>query len=273
MHRPTQRLSRILACAAVPVILVATGCSSGDSGSEGGKGDGAKSSASPGSGDAAAAPKKAAYGKLPEPCDTISEKTLKDMVPEAKDESGKAGKSDDTSVRGTCSWSSLDTKGVDGSQFRWLNVSLMRFESDATLGSGDERAQKYFGKQVADAKAVEDATGVKTEPLKGTGDEANVVRYELKKKEGTFKQQSVVARAKNVVVTVDFNGAGLAGDKSPSASDLVKEAEKATKEAVEAVVAANGSGAAKGSGSDSDSGKGADSGSGSDSGSDSGKKS
>ncbi|NED79229.1 DUF3558 domain-containing protein, partial [Streptomyces sp. SID11233] len=34
MHRPVQRLSRILACAAVPVILVAAGCSSddGDSG-------------------------------------------------------------------------------------------------------------------------------------------------------------------------------------------------------------------------------------------------
>jgi hypothetical protein len=61
----------------------------------------------------------------------------------------------------------------------------------------------------------------------------------------------VVARAENVVVSVDYNGAGLAGDKAPSAEDMSKAALKAAKEAVEAVVTANqagGSGAGAGSG-------------------------
>ena len=59
-----------------------------------------------------------------------------------------------------------------------------------------------------------------------------MVRYDLKKKEGTFKQQTVVARVENVVVTLDYNGAGLAGEKAPSADTLAKHAEKAAKEAV-----------------------------------------
>ncbi len=45
MHRSAPRLSRILACAAVPVMLVAVGCSS-DSGSDGKKNAGSSSSGS-----------------------------------------------------------------------------------------------------------------------------------------------------------------------------------------------------------------------------------
>ena len=78
-----------------------------------------------------------------------------------------------------------------------------------------------------------------------TGDEATAVSYDLKKKEGSFKQQTIVARVENVVVTLDYNGAGLAGDKSPSAADLLKDAKKAAKEAVAAVTASN-----KGEGAD-----------------------
>ena len=51
-----------------------------------------------------------------------------------------------------------------------------------------------------------------------------------------------MTRVENVVVTIDYNGAGLAGDKTPSARDLTKDAQKAAKEAVAAVVAANGGG-------------------------------
>ncbi|MFF2508795.1 DUF3558 domain-containing protein [Streptomyces sp. NPDC058067] len=245
MHRPTKRLTRIFVCAAaVPVILVASGCSS-DSGS----GDGAKKGSSKSSASATAAPqvKKAAFDSLPQPCSAISKKTLDSLVPQAK--SGKSGASDDESVRGTCSWSSLDNKGVQGSQFRWLNASLMRFDSDAARGSGNKLAHAYFTKQVTDAQSTEGAKSPKAEPVSGTGDEATAVTYELKKKEGTFKQQTIVARVENVVVTIDYNGAGLAGQSSPDASALVKDAEKAAKEAVAAVVAANGSGASDGSAS------------------------
>ncbi|MGA5008735.1 DUF3558 family protein [Streptomyces koyangensis] len=248
MHRPAQRLTRILACAAVPVMLVAAGCSSDDS-SDGGNAQQDKPASSP----AASAPavEKAAYSTLPEACATLSKKTLRDLVPDADNLKGKTGKSDDTASRATCSWNSLDNKGVDGSQFRWLHVSLMRFDSDEALGSGEERAEKYYAKQIADAKATEDAQEVATEPVSGTGDAATVVSYELKKKEGTFKQQSLVTRVENVVVTVDYNGAGLAGQSSPKTKGLVEDATKAGKEAVAAVTKANSKDTKDSSGEDS----------------------
>ncbi|GHH78118.1 hypothetical protein GCM10018793_27760 [Streptomyces sulfonofaciens] len=244
MHRPAQRLTRILACAAaVPVILVASGCSSG-SGDDGSDGDGASPSApsasasAPGGG--ASAPP--AYAALPSACKTLSKKTLGDLVPEA-DTAGTVGKSEDTSLRGTCSWNSLDNNGVKGSQFRWLNVSLVRFASDPARGGGDKLADQYYDKQVTAAKAAEGATSVRTAPVAGTGDAATAVRYDLKKKEGSFKQQTVVVRTENVVVSVDYNGAGLAGEKTPDADALLKDAEDAAKEVVAAVAAANDSSA------------------------------
>ncbi|OAH09315.1 DUF3558 family protein [Streptomyces jeddahensis] len=242
MHRPAQRLIRILACAAAaPVILAVSGCSSDSgSGDDGAKESGAKASASASAGGASASVKEAAYASLPEPCEVLTKKTLDELVPKREDKSGKEGKSDDTSLRSTCSWTSLDNNGVKGSQFRWLNVSLLRFESDAARGSGDKLAQEYFTKQVKDAQDTQDAKNVKSEPVKGMGDEATAVAYDLKKKEGSFKQQTVVARVENVVVTLDYNGAGLAGEKTPSATELMKDAQKAAKQAVEAVVEANG---------------------------------
>ncbi|MFK4067682.1 DUF3558 family protein [Streptomyces sp. NPDC029674] len=256
MHRPAQRKrqlrSRLLVCAAaVPAILVA-GCSSdsgSDSGSDGAKKDsGAKASASAKAADKAPSVEKAAYAKLPEPCEVLSKKTLDELVPKAKDKSGKAGTSSDTALRGSCSWDSLDNNGVDGSQFRWLRVSLMRFESDPSLGSGAKRAQDSYAKQVADAQATKDAKGVKAEPVQGVGQQATLVRYDLKKDKDTFKQQTFVTRVENAVITIDFNGAGLAGDKSPDAGKLGKDAQKAAKEAAEAVVAANEGGGKASSG-------------------------
>jgi hypothetical protein len=219
-------------------MLVAAGCSS-DSGS-GESSDKAEKAAASASASPSPTVEAAAYGKLPEPCKALSKKTLEDLVPKGK--SGKEGKSDDISTRASCSWNSLDNNGVKGSQFRWLNVSMLRFESDVTRGPADELAQEYYEKQVQDVQAAEGAKGVTSEPVSGTGDQATAVRYELKKKEGTFKQQTIVARVENVVVTLDYNGAGLAGDKTPSADDLLKDAKKAAKEAVAKVSEANGAG-------------------------------
>ncbi|MFD5554936.1 DUF3558 family protein [Streptomyces sp. NPDC127068] len=244
MHRPAQRLTRALVCAATATVIIgAAGCSS-DSGSDSGSDDAKKGSGSsaPASGsttpDSAPPPvEEAAYAKLPDPCETLSKTTRGELAP--KGGAGKASTSDDTATRGTCSWSSLDNNGVKGSQFRWLNVSLLRFESDQNRGSGAKLAKEYLGKQVADAQGTSGAKKLATSPLSGTGDEAQRIAYDLKKKEGTFKQNTVVARVENVVVTVDYNGAGLAGDATPSAETLTKAAQKATKEAVAAVIAAN----------------------------------
>lgn len=221
-------------------MLIAAGCSS-DSGSDDGAGAGAKS---PASASASASPsptvQAAAYKSLPESCKVLAKKTLEDLVPKAK--SGKEGSSDDTSTRASCSWSSLDNNGVKGSQFRWLNVSLLRFDSDVTRGSGEKLAREYYETQIQDARSVTGAKKTKSEPVAGVGDEATAVRYDLKKKEGLFKQETVVARVENVVVTLDYNGAGLAGEKTPSADALDKLAQKAIKEAVASVKAAQGGG-------------------------------
>ncbi|MFD5814952.1 DUF3558 domain-containing protein [Streptomyces sp. NPDC127038] len=255
MHRPVQRagraqrLTRILvSAAAVPVMLVVAGCSS-DSGS----GDDAQKNESAGPGATVSASSEAptvqpaAYTTLPKACSTLSKKTLDELIPKGS-KSGKTGKLDEPKQRANCNWTSLDNNGVKGSQFRWLNVALLRFDSDAR-GSGNEQAHAYFQKQVAAAQTVEGALGSTSAPVAGTGAEATAVRYGLKKKEGSFKQQTVVARVENVVVTLDYNGAGLAGEKTPDAATLLKAAEKATKEAVASVSAANGDGGAAGGGS------------------------
>ncbi|WP_407704519.1 DUF3558 domain-containing protein [Streptomyces spongiae] len=230
------------------MMLVAAGCSS-DSGSGD---DAAKESASPAAKESATASanevKAAAYAKLPEACTMLPKKTLEDLVPEgAKD--GKPINDGEPDVSGDCRWISLDNNGVKGSQYRWLSVSLLLLESDASRGPGDERARAQFEKKVSEAQAVEGAKGLKSESVTGTGDQATVVRYDLKKKEGTFKQQTVVVRAENVVITLDYNGAGLAGDKAPDADDLVKGAKAAAKEIVTAIGSANGQGGGSGSGS------------------------
>ncbi|MGW7242857.1 DUF3558 family protein [Streptomyces sp. NPDC054804] len=248
-QRRAGRLRRGLVCAAaVPAVaLFAAACSSGsdDAAKEtGGGSNPATAPTDPGSGTAASPTVQASkYQKLPDPCAVLSKKTLTALVPKGA-KSGKKGASDDVATRGSCSWSSLDNNGVKGSQFRWLNISFLRFDSDAGRGSGEKQAEEYYASQLQEAQSVTGAKNTKSEPVTGTGDQATVVHYDLKKKEGAFRQQTVVARVANVVVTVDYNGAGLAGEKTPDAGTLTKSAEKATKEAVASVATANGSAAA-----------------------------
>ncbi|CAL2068043.1 MULTISPECIES: DUF3558 domain-containing protein [Streptomyces] len=243
LEQRNRRLRRALVCAAaVPAVLITAACSS-DSGDSKPKSDGTSASSPAGdsaSPSASSSPTvaPAAYKTLPDACKALSKKTLGDMVPKA-DSSGKKGSSDEPSSRASCSWSSLSNNGVKGSQFRWLNVSLLRFDSDTTRGSGNTQAHTYFTNQVKDAQSVGGAKNAKVVPVSGTGDEATSVRYDLSKKEGLFKQETLVARAENVVITLDYNGAGLAGDKTPDPEDLAKSAEKALKEAVASISAAN----------------------------------
>nr|WP_244320446.1 MULTISPECIES: DUF3558 domain-containing protein [Streptomyces] len=243
LEQRNKRLRRALVCAAaVPAVLITAACSS-DSGDSKPKSDGASATKSAGDSTSPSASSSptvtpAAYKTLPDACKALSSKTLDDMVPKA-DSSGKKGGSDEPSSRASCSWSSLSNNGVKGSQFRWLNVSMLRFDSDATRGSGNTQAHTYFANQVKDAQSVSGAKNAKVAAVSGTGDEATSVRYDLSKKEGLFKQETLVARVENVVVTLDFNGAGLAGDKTPDPDDLAKSAAKALKEAVDAVSSAN----------------------------------
>ncbi|MER5275981.1 DUF3558 family protein [Streptomyces sp. NPDC002809] len=236
MHRSAPRLTRILACAAVPVMLVVAGCSSD---SDGKKDDASSSSAAPDATKTEAAVAPAKFAALPDPCKSITAKTVKSLVPSAKTKSGTRGKSSDSSARGGCSWNGLDDNGVKGSQYRWLDVGFTRFTSDQGVGSGADRAQADYTKQVAKAQAADGAKKLATVPVSSLGDQATQITYDLTKTGEDFKYATIVARTGNVVVTLNYNGAGYAGAKTPSAADILKGAQKAAKEAVASVATAN----------------------------------
>ncbi|GAA3187053.1 MULTISPECIES: DUF3558 family protein [Streptomyces] len=232
MHRSSKRLASILACAAVPVMLVA-GCS------ESGSKDAADASDSAAPASSAAKPSPslapAKYAKLPDPCTVFANGTLKQLLPKPKNDAGEKGKTSDPNASATCSWYSSKSEGVDGSQFRWLDVSFKRYDSEAAVNAtGEKRAEQFYAKQVDLAKATKDATKVKSGAVDGVGDAATWVTYNLKSKGNDYRNQTVVVRADNIVVTLNYNGAGLAGGDTPDSSDLLKDAEKAVKEAVEA---------------------------------------
>ncbi|MFF9687210.1 DUF3558 domain-containing protein [Streptomyces sp. NPDC014623] len=235
MHRSAPRLSRILACAAVPVMLVVAGCSS-DSGDAKEPG----SSASPSAKKSEPAVEPAKFATLPDACTSIGKKTIEDLVPKTKNKGGVPSKSSNTASRGGCSWNGLDDNGVKGSQYRWLDVGFTRFDSDRALGSGAERATAEYTKQVSKAQATEGAEKVSAKPATGIGEQATSVTYGLDKSSEDFEYAVVVARTGNVVVSVTYNGAGFAGAKSPAAADILKDAQKAAKEAVAAVGAEGG---------------------------------
>lgn len=226
MHRSTTRIPRVLAAAAVPVILVTAGCSSGDDGGD----SGSPSSAAPSSESSEPQVEPAKFAKLPEPCDAIAKDSVKDLVPGAKSTAGTAGKSADTGQRSSCSWT-----GLEGYQWRWLDVSYQRYDSDPAIGSGADRAAEYYGKQVRAVEATEGAKDMKSSAQSGLGQEATEFAYETTEDKEDYRKQTVVALHENVVVIVNYHGAGFQGSDEPKSADLLKDAEKATKEAVAAV--------------------------------------
>lgn len=232
MHRIPPQLTRLLTCAAVIPAVFVTGCSYLPGS------DAKESSSKSASGTASDNPSPtvaaAKYSELPKPCSTLSKKTIEALVPKTKNTSGTTGKSADADARGTCSWN-----GLNGFQYRWLDVSLQRFTSDPTLGSGDSRAEKYFAKQVHSAKPASGAKNFKTATAGGVGDQVTTISYSVKKDGEEFKNQTVIARAANIVIILNYNGAGYEDAKSPDSAEMLKDAKGAAKEVVAAVTDAN----------------------------------
>ncbi|MEE1931505.1 DUF3558 family protein [Streptomyces sp. TRM 70351] len=229
-HRPTSRratVRRTLAAAAVPVLFVA-GCSGGGSDDKSG------ASPSPSASSASPEPEPVTFTTLPDACEALPEKTVEEVVPKTRDAGGKALKSKDTASYSGCLWT-----GLDEYDYRSLSVSLRRFDSDLTLGSGDERAAEYAGEQIADVGADKANKNVKDAPLEGVGDAATSIGYDTEVKEGDsagdYRARRVVARTANVVVTVDYSGTGFEDGETPSAGAVQKGAETAAKAAVAAV--------------------------------------
>ncbi|MBY8878196.1 DUF3558 domain-containing protein [Actinacidiphila acidipaludis] len=233
-RRTAPRLAGLLVCAAVPALLV-SGCSSG-SGS-GSDSAGTSPSGSAGSSGASGttsptvAPGK--YRTLPSACAALTKSTVSALVPKAKSTGGSAAKSSAAQSRGGCSWTG---NGSDGYQYRWLSVTLQRFDSDPQLGTGDDQAKKRYSDQVSTLGAVK---GFTEAPAAGVGDQATSVAGQATVAHILSQNDTVVARTGNVVVIVEYNGAGLEGKKNPGASTVNSGALRAVKEAVAAVAAAN----------------------------------
>lgn len=238
MHRNVPRLARTLACAAVavPVLLASAGCSSSSPDSGGDK-DSAAPSGSP-SASASAPAKQSAIDGLPKPCKTVTQDTLKDVVPDADPKAGKTLPSEDTDAYGSCFWHGASGK-LDG-DYRSLTVSLKRYESAPALGSGDDQAGRYFTQQVTSVTGDKTDDDVKQADLSGLGSQAVSLTYTTVKKSGKDDEQKyragrVLVRVHNAVVLVDYEGTGFEDAKLPSADTVRKNARKAAEEVVAAV--------------------------------------
>lgn len=227
-RRTAPRSALLLACAAaVPAMLLA-GCSSG-----GGSDSGKSGSSTAGSGTPttpALAPAK--YGTLPEGCVTVGKTTVAALVPKAKSSAGTPAMSQDIGARAGCSWTG---NGPDGYQYRWLSVTLQRFSSTATA-SAEQQAEDRFADQVAQLGKTPGAT---TTAVAKLGDQASSTAAKATVSKVTSQNDTVVTRVGNVVVIVEYNGAGLAGKKNPSATTVITGAQRAAKDVVQAVVGAN----------------------------------
>ncbi|MBC2877295.1 MULTISPECIES: hypothetical protein [Streptomyces] len=232
MHRPTApRLARLLACAAVPVMLVA-GCSDSDGGKKSSSNSATPSASAPAKSSATPPATAGKYAKVPDLCKALSAKTVENLVPKVKDKKGEL-------LTGSCFWNGLDSEDTDNQQFRSVNLHIMALSGDPNMGSADKRAQTYADGQVKKATTEDDPKDVKTAKTAGIGDWASTVTTTTKKKDVEFSNVTVVTRTANVVVALKYSGAGYEGAKSPSAADLTKDAQAAAKEAVASVAAAN----------------------------------
>ncbi|MFR9675427.1 DUF3558 domain-containing protein [Streptomyces sp. TR02-1] len=226
MHPITPRPARraLVAAVTVPVMLVA-GCTS-DSGGEDSAGPSSASTA-------ASRPEAVKYAKVPEACRTVGEKTVEDVVPGVDDASGKELNSSDTGSYSACLWSG--SSGDLGGKYRALTVSLRRFESDNSLGTGDERAGRFLTQEAESVQKDDTNKDPVESGLDGLGQEAVGVTYETEKKNDTYRATRVVVRDHNVVATVDYEGAGFEDADPPSRDEVRKNAEKVAKEATAAI--------------------------------------
>ncbi|WP_018383593.1 hypothetical protein [Wenjunlia vitaminophila] len=221
MQRIAEALTRVLAVAAVPVLLVGCSGSSDDS-------DSSEKSATPTvASSPSASLEPAKFTRLPNACKTLSKNTVKDLVPKTKDASGDAAKSPDANARASCSWN-----GLNGYQYRWLDVALQRSDTLPGVGSAEDQAKAAFRKLKKSTATVE---GVRkgeqpTIRVADVGDESQLVSAEVVKDKENYRDVTVVARTSNVVLTVSYDGAGFEGEKPPSATTMERAALKAAKE-------------------------------------------
>ncbi|MFI1160835.1 DUF3558 domain-containing protein [Streptomyces sioyaensis] len=208
MNVMASRFARLLACAAVPAMVIASGSAA---------------SASPHSGQqespaplSAPAPHAADYPALPNPCKTISRHTVHQMVPNADNPNGESHP--DPNVKLGCNW-----QGGPLDQWHSLSSILERFDSAPGGASGRDRAKAAYKQKVQYLVKVNQW---KVTSLSGLGDQATLLTGDWKEDGYQFHTASVVFRSANAVVFIDFYGTGM------QAAKMSKQAQQAAKEAL-----------------------------------------
>ncbi|MFI6006625.1 serine/threonine-protein kinase [Streptomyces sp. NPDC051366] len=174
--------------------------------------------------------------KLPEPCQTISRTTIELLVPNVKKKDGTVVEETDTTA---CFWNGLEDDPDQGSQYRWLDVSLWRYDSDSALGSGKQQAQEAYAKLVANAQGGEGARNVRTDSVSDAGDQATVVSSDLTRDGDVYRDAELVARTGSAVVRLNYHGTGFVGAAPPATATMVQGATTAAKEVLASVTNAN----------------------------------
>lgn len=224
MRTTASRIVRGITIAAVPVLMV--GCSA---------------SSDPGTGAAKPKPSKSAsptlaparFTGLPAPCKVLSKDTVRELVPKAKSLSGDTAKSSDLDSRAGCSWN-----GLDGFQYRWLEVSFRRSDSVQGVGSAETQARTAYTQLKASAATPDGLEKGQTAAIRvvpDLGQESQLVSALVKRDGDDYRDATVVARKENVVVTVSYNGAGFEDSKVPGAKEIEQGAVKAARAALAAV--------------------------------------
>jgi len=109
-------------------------------------------------------------------------------------------------------------------------VSLQRFESSAQLGSAQDQAKKRYTDELGTV-----GKGLIVSPVSGLADQAASVSGRSTVAKVTSQNTTVVARAGNIVVIVEFQGATLPDPENPTKVLAVRASRPRIPELLEAL--------------------------------------
>ncbi len=176
------------------------------------------------------------YQTLPEPCGTVDQATLHDLLPSSSDYAGTAMITYDTDRRVGCKWT-----GMAQNANRSLSIDFERVVSYDPTVSDEERAKQDYARKAAAAHIPDKApapddsasvptpgqsvppsqdSGGDTSPRRvgGVGDEAYLDDSQAPDGNGSRRDVTMVFRTANVLVTIEFDQ--WSGAASQSASDV-----------------------------------------------------
>lgn len=217
------------AAAALAVAGLAAGCST-DLGDDGASGSGLTGSRS-----ATAEPGR--YSALPEPCGTVDEDTLHELLPggEPAAYEGEPTATYDTGRRVGCEWNVPQETTA-----RRLTVDFQRVLSYDPGISDDDQAELDFAAMAAEAGVALDdtATATVTQPgedvtaaaVDDVGHAAYLVDQPTPGDTGAGREVTVAFRSANVIVTVTYTVATTRADDPPDSAGLQAGARAAARQ-------------------------------------------